>query len=420
MRSDLAEALRRWRGTVALLAGVEETPEALRVGVQARIRLLQFGARAGMERGETERLEAEGRPLAERLGDPGMSGFMVVVSGSARYVSGDLEGALARWLEAARQGEAARDPDVRVALMLGATVGFTYVGPLSEGLAWCDRGLQVCAGNPELGFGLVGFSVLPRIHQFRAGHLVRMGRLVEAAADVQHALAMLRPRAEPESLCWTLAMLPLLAWLSGDQSDTSAAAHEAVRVAEEAADVASLVLALEASALTHLMAGRPADATAACERALAVAHEMRSGLHVEASVLAHLARARLAAGDPAGARAAADQAVDVSRRQGARVLECLALLTRAQVAAAGAGSLEPIGEDLNAALTLAGDTGALIYEPFIREELGRLRGDEAELREAIRLYTAIGATGHARRLAAELAGSVPPASAIPSKGALLE
>ena len=41
---------------------------------------------------------------------------------------------------------------------------------------------------------------------------------------------------------------------------------------------------------------------------------------------------------------------------------------------------------------------ALAYEPFIREEAARLRGDQAELREALRLFTAIGASGHARRL----------------------
>ena len=45
--------------------------------------------------------------------------------------------------------------------------------------------------------------------------------------------------------------------------------------------------------------------------------------------------------------------------------------------------------------------GLLSYEPFIREELARVRGDDAEFREALRLFTAIGATGHARRLEAE-------------------
>jgi hypothetical protein len=157
------------------------------------------------------------------------------------------------------------------------------------------------------------------------------------------------------------------------------------------------------------MAGRPADAAAACEQALTVAREKRSGLFAEASVLAHLALAHLAAANQAAARSAADEAVDVARRQGARVHECLALLTRAQVARAGSEISAEVDADLEAALTLVAEVGAFTYEPFIREELGRLRKDDTELHEAARLYEAIGATRHAHRLQAELGPPSPRA-----------
>jgi hypothetical protein len=117
---------------------------------------------------------------------------------------------------------------------------------------------------------------------------------------------------------------------------------------------------------------------------------------------------------------AADEAVELARRQGARVHECLALLTRGRVGRSSGATTDAVGADLAAALTLAAEVGALTYEPFIWEELGRLHADGSELREAVRLYTAIGATGHARRLAAELGSSVPPAPAAPGKQALLE
>jgi hypothetical protein len=61
-------------------------------------------------------------------------------------------------------------------------------------------------------------------------------------------------------------------------------------------------------------------------------------------------------------------------------------------------------------IALVERTEARIYRPFIHEERGRFaqaRGDDAthkrELREAHRLYTEMGATGHAERLARELA-----------------
>ena len=107
------------------------------------------------------------------------------------------------------------------------------------------------------------------------------------------------------------------------------------------------------------------------------------------------------------------------RDHGARVDECLALLTRAQVGRSGGGSREGVGVDLEAALTLVVEVGALTYEPFIREERGRLHRDEAELREAVRLHNAIGATRHARRLRAEL-GDSASASAPQSEETLLQ
>jgi tetratricopeptide (TPR) repeat protein len=404
LRTDLGEALRRWRATVDLLERVEETAEALQIGVRARIRLLQFGARAGIAPAEIERLEAEGRALAERLGDPTLSGMMAQCSGTARYLSGDLEGGLAHYLQAARLGEETDDPDASAATKIGVSHAFTPIGPLKEGLAWADRGLEACAGDPECGVALAGYSSLARILQSRAWLLARMGRLAEAAAELERSIALGRTRAELDTLGWALPLLPLLAWLTGDDTDTSIEADEAVRIAEETDNPTSLVLSLEGLALTHLIAGRPGDAATACERALAVGRAKRSGLFAEASVLAHLARARLTAGDQAGAATVADEAVDVARRQGARVHECLALLTRARVGRTCAVADDVVGEDLDAALSLVAEVGALTYEPFLREEIGRLRGDEAELRAALHLYATIGATGHAQRLQAELGG----------------
>ena len=158
-------------------------------------------------------------------------------------------------------------------------------------------------------------------------------------------------------------MRPLLAWLSGDLTDTSPSAAEAVRVGEDSGNPASLMLALEAQALTHLKAGHPADAVAACEGALRVARDKRSGLFAEASVLAHLALAHLDAADHAAARLVADEAVEVARRQGARVHECLALLTRAHVARSSSEITATVGADLETALILVGNIGALRTNP---------------------------------------------------------
>jgi hypothetical protein len=98
------------------------------------------------------------------------------------------------------------------------------------------------------------------------------------------------------------------------------------------------------------------------------------------------------------------------------VYECLALLTRGHIRRTTGAADAAILADLHAALDLVQETGALAYGPLIREELGRLHGDESQLRQALRLYEAIGATGHARRLEAELTGAAPGGSVLPTGG----
>ena len=401
LRSDLGEALRRWSVALDLLAGVDATAASLEVGVRARIRLIQFGARRGVEPAKADQLEAEGRSLAERLGHVGLRGTMAAVSGAARLWAGDFPGAAERYREASQLAELSDDPELRAAAYWLTGVPLTYMGPLATALASIDRGLAACDGDVERGTVLLGYSAMAYALQFRGRLLLCMGRILEAGDDLDQAIAIAQARAEPETLAWALAGQPWLAWLAGEQRDTLAAATEAMRLGEDTGNMASVVLGLEGVALAHLTTGRPTEAVAACEKALVEARSHRTGLFAEASLLTHLARARLATADMDGAVTAADEAVAIARCQGARVVECLALVTRAHVLRASGRPDGGVIDDLRTALSLVSATGALTFEPFIREELSHAIGG-GEREAAIQGYEAIGARGHARRLRADL------------------
>jgi class 3 adenylate cyclase/tetratricopeptide (TPR) repeat protein len=407
LRSEIAEARRRWRAAIDLLKEIDESADGLELSVRAHIRLLQFGARTGIAIDEAERLYAGGRALAERLGDPGLRGMIVMASAAARFWSGDIAGGFIRAEEAAQLGDIADDPEVKVALWLGTPIAVIWRGPLPIGLDRIERLLAASKSNLELGSILMGYSPHARALQVRAALLARAGSLQQARIDADEAIGLSRRRGDLDTLTWALALLPHLTWLSGESDDVEAPAMEAARLGEETGNIAGLILGLAGLALAQLIAGRPTEAIITCKRALTQAREHQTGLFEEPSLLAHLARARLQVGDPNGALISADEAVTVARRQGSRVVECLALLTRAQVRrATGAyGADGDLTTDLEAALVLAAKTGALTYEPFIREERGRLRLDDTELREALRLCTVIGATGHARRIQAKLDAS---------------
>ncbi len=104
----------------------------------------------------------------------------------------------------------------------------------------------------------------------------------------------------------------------------------------------------------------------------------------------------------------------MAQRMGTRFWELGAQLALAEVLlrVEGANVRARIEEALKRAEALVDETGGEVMRPALclyHAELARLRGDEAartnKLREAHRLYTETGATGHAERLARELATS---------------
>ncbi|HET7721237.1 MAG TPA: hypothetical protein VFK43_14825, partial [Acidimicrobiales bacterium] len=206
LRSDLGDALRRFQAAVDLLEGIEETPETLALGVRARIRLLQFGARIGIGPEEAHRLFAEAHERAERSGDLGLRGMSTISYGATLAFAGDVVGGLDRCIEAARLGEQSEDPNVRATLLLPVCFALSYVGPLPDALRAADRVVEVCDGDEARGATVLGHGVLARALQFRASILARMGRLPEARADVERSIEIARRRHESETLVWALSV----------------------------------------------------------------------------------------------------------------------------------------------------------------------------------------------------------------------
>jgi class 3 adenylate cyclase/tetratricopeptide (TPR) repeat protein len=404
-RRDLTEAIRRWRATLAHLDRVPEDDDALALGVRTRARLLQVGARRGIDADETQTLFEEGRVLAERLGDSGLLAGLTQFYAAALYMRGDVGDAMDSYREAARLADETMDPEVRTGTALGLTIGVGYTGPLEDGLRLTNDLLVVCAGDPERGQRYLGYSPMVRLFLSRADLLSRMGRLDAGREDAERALVMARERSEIEVVSWTLAVSTRLAYDAGDEEDLRPLAAEAARISADSGNLALHVIALQALGMAELAAGRWEEATATLSSALSEADQYRVGLCEAGSLLAYLALGQLAVGDEAAAICHAHDAVATARRQGARVLECLGLLTRARILRQTKGDDNAARDDLSAALALVHETGARTYVPFISEERGRLEGSDDELQEALRGFGDIGARGRVARLEAELAGA---------------
>jgi hypothetical protein len=193
-----------------------------------------------------------------------------------------------------------------------------------------------------------------------------------------------------------------------------ASAREAVEIAERIGSVVSRVHAWFYVGLGEHLRGHWPHAIEAIERAEAIARERGSGVESRAERLARLGEAHLGLGDPQRARALVEEAARTAHRQAQVINEIDASLALARVllGSAGPAARAEIEAALARALALVEQTGAKAFEPQVQVELAELArqtGDgEAhgrQLRHAHHLFTEIGATGHAERLAATLATS---------------
>jgi len=405
LRTDLDAAEMRWRAAISLLDGATETTEGLAIGVRARMRLVQFGARRGIEAGEADRLYAQGIELAERLGDQRLVIMTTLLHGSVALFAGEHRPARARYQEAIRLADATSDRELKATVRAGLCVGLGYIGPLQDWLTLLDEVIEACAGDPDVGTGLIGYGLLAVALARRSECLGFMGRLDEAADLADEALVIARRRRDPEVLTWALTAHAWLATLRGDAHDVRPLAEEALGIAEETGNVTTVARALVALALAESMVGEAGRAAAASDRALAEARRNRSARLEHASAAACLARSHVAMGNVSAAIASADEAVDTAQRQGARVIEPFALLARVQARRLDEARADACLADLADAQRLMEAVGARVYEPFILEEQFRVRQDEEDARRAVRLYEELGADGHARRLRTEF-GSV--------------
>jgi tetratricopeptide (TPR) repeat protein len=207
----------------------------------------------------------------------------------------------------------------------------------------------------------------------------------------------------------------VVAWLADVTGEPEAAlghAQQALEIAERTGSSFSRAWAwfwLGAAEHTRCEWRRAIDAL---ERSVAIVREGRTGVDADFWRLARLGESYLGLGDPERARALVQEGLEVARAQGHIPGEIHASLALARVLL---GSPDPapraqIEAALARALELARETGARAHEPLVHVELAELarqRGDEdgheRELREAHRLFTEVGASGHAERLAGELA-----------------
>ena len=403
------EALRHWQSVRRLLGSVAESPAVLAQRAIACAQAMQVVMRAGSSPEELEELSREGTALAARTEAPHAVALVLHACGFLKAIRGQPD-ALDALRGAVRAADATEDAGLKAAVRYGLSFGYMFSRKLAWALACADEGLALVREDAQRGTARLGFSPYLLLLSNRGLALSNLGRLEEAARDLDHALDLARDRSQASIVGILHANRAVIFWLAGDVERALFHARQAVEHAGRSANKFQVVIA--GLALGEALVGnkRWSEALDTLAKALELARTVQ---HVVAqpSCLALLSTAQLALGDVGVARAHAEEALRIARRHevGLRGWMAAVALARALLESEGAAARDSIERLLNETLALSRESGAKTGEPFIhleRAEVASRLGDEAarerELREAHRLFLEIGAPIRAAEVAKEL------------------
>jgi class 3 adenylate cyclase/tetratricopeptide (TPR) repeat protein len=408
---DPTASLRHWRKVRELTDSLPDSEETAALGLSARIFALNYGWRLGMSHEEAEALFTEAERLASRAQDLWARAILLLSYGSIRSA---VDGQFREYARLARQAIALAEESGDAALYMvvsTSSYAFFQIGEHREGVAILDRAIELADGDPTIGAGIAIDCPLAFCLTFKGGFLDAMGRLEEGGALIERGMKLAGEQGASETLGWGHMWSTSHAYSSGEPERAMAHAQQALEIAERIGDSFSRTWSWFWLGLAAGMRGEWLQAVEAIERSQAISRERRTAADSEGWCLLILGEAYLGLGEAERALNLLREAVALmrSREQWAEAMANV-VLARILLGSEGLAAREEIESALERASELVRNTGMHSVEPMIhveRAELAHQNGDEdehqRELREAHRLFTEIGATGHAERLSAELA-----------------
>jgi len=285
------------------------------------------------------------------------------------------------------------------------------MGRMTEALPEVEEVGALAGSDLRAGFEGFGFSAAAWSRHVGAWALAFLGRLDEGRDRLLAAIRLSRESDFKETLGWALGTIPMLAWLRGAPAaglpEPRSAGLEALEIADGLASSYSRAEATRVLALAQLAAGSFEEAARSASEGLTLVREHETAREYEVSILSFRAEALTALGDAAAALPLAREAVSLAAAQPSLAygVDACCQLAQALLASAGAAARAEVESALTQAFAWLDESGAEALRPRVleaRAALAATLGDEdaraRDLAEALRLYRAMGADGHAARL----------------------
>jgi class 3 adenylate cyclase/tetratricopeptide (TPR) repeat protein len=403
--SDPEAGRSHWLQVRRLLAPLEDSAEKLGLDLLACGQLTQLGWSLGAPSDEIEALFAEGKALAERIPDPGPRSLLHIAYASyVGFSGGDTRRYVSVAREAVPLAEASGDPVYRLAARTSLAYVLSYAGSPTESLELLERCVADRPEDPLAGREIMGFSPWIFAVMIRFFPLDLLGRLGEADEALRRGIELAREHGEFGLLGWGLGLRVFHGELRGETTTALASARQGVEVAERTGVPVSLSLALAHLGDALRLEQRYPEALEAYQKALDLTRTKRVALGQKPLTVSGQALVYSALGEHEQAIAQARSALEESVWGGNRGAEDIARLALARVllATGDPGLHDDVETTVERAEALCAETGMRVHLPpllEVRAALAERRGNPQEvrrkLREAHRLYTEMGATGHA-------------------------
>ncbi len=404
---DLHAERHHWMQLLELLGNEPATTELARAGLRACNRLMYLATFLGLDLARAEALFHRGRALALRLDEPALEAGLIAFFARLAMFAGQSELARGGVEEALALAPRVADPDRYAELIQAAAVTVTFVGRYSDALEVVETALasgKVTSTTPV---------ALARLTAMHASTLTRLGRLAAARSQLDRAAELVSYNPAQE----LVLLIELFSTLELAERGYPEGSLERIAVLVARADETEThnirSHARIGLAQAHLFAGRPDAALEAVEAGLGISSETGVNLGLNATFTVVRARVLLAQGEVVAARELIERIAATSLPTAASKHDCLVALAQVLVASDLRGERERIESSLTQAATLSEKVGSPGLQAVVcteRAHLARGLGDEAgwerELREALRIYTEMDATGWMERISEKLASLI--------------
>jgi class 3 adenylate cyclase/tetratricopeptide (TPR) repeat protein len=372
-RTNSSRALADWKRIRWLLRDQPRSSAIDQLRALASGRVLGFAWSEGLSAEDVKPYAEEALQYARDAVDRKHEALLLGGYGRVFAASGASDDYVALARQGVATALASGDPDVFVACNAQLSQAYLLAGLLRESLDANNTAMAALDEQSRANSGVVlglnasqifGFDVAQWLRCLRARTLVLLGRFDEAEACLTAALQAGRAKITPVVQYHAHFAAVEMAFHRGN---VALARTHAKEIAGFASQSGMSYLVIASGLCQALVKSADQDFNSAADElfeALTAARKSRTGLEIEARLLAYLSDALNCAGHQARAASIANEAIEIAQRRTDRVGELHARIIVAQTMSAGGEIRSEQGEQhLRRARMLLDSTGAAIFAP---------------------------------------------------------